>query len=118
MLIAVRRAECIVLAAVLGVSHVLAAEPARAQPHQSQESFGAAIRNDSTSPSYVLITVVDDTTGQARTGCTSHVFHFSSRGTLQPTGPDSARDARACALIERGLSVRMADLTANLLLEP
>ncbi len=171
---------------VLGGCQVLAAPPAApSQPQQSPESFAAAIRDHSSSPVYVLITVVDDTTGQARTGCTkanflvgaiqreyglagdaaadanarnmalantSHVFHFSrpealanvafrysphemevarqliqpltdeqlgegfsARGELQGTS-DAAQDARACALIERGLSVRMADLTGKLLL--
>jgi hypothetical protein len=165
---------------------VAAPAPTQNQPRQSSESFAAAIRDDSTSPVYVLITVVDDTTGLARTGCTkgsfvlgaihmeyglaydaegvanarsmaltnaSHVFHFSKpealtnvafrysphdmemarqliqpltdqqlregfsvRGELQAFS-DAVQDARACALIERGLWVRMADRTGELLLD-
>jgi hypothetical protein len=41
---------------------------------------------------------------------------FSSRGELQ-TFSEAVKDARACALIERGLSVRMADMTGELLLD-
>ncbi len=154
-------------------------------PQQSAESFAAAIFERSMSPFYVLITVVDDTTGKARTGCTTanlllgaidmeyglasdaagiekernialstagHVFHFSKAealanvafrysphdmdvarqlirplsdqqlregfsdpGALQSTS-DATQDARACALIERGLTVRMADRTGRLIL--
>lgn len=40
------------------------------RPFQSQASFEAALRNTSTAPSYVLITVVDDRSGVERTGCT------------------------------------------------
>jgi hypothetical protein len=140
------------------------------------------------SPYYVLITVVDDTRSQSRTGCitsnlligaismeralpsdragfdtaqkvalanTRHVFHFSkssalanvafgysahdlevarrllvplsdeqlrqafSPGELQPSGwSDASRNARTCALIERGLSLKMADRSGGLLLDP
>jgi TonB family protein len=42
-----------------------------AQSLQSQAAFETAIRDKSTSPYVVLITVVDDRTGQANTGCTS-----------------------------------------------
>ena len=185
-LVTAGRATCFA-AAVLGTCHVLA-EPAleQSRPHQSPESFSAAIRDNSTSPVYVLITVVDDTTGQARTGCNtanlllgaihmeygltydaaavanaqnmalanpSHVFHFSkpealtniafrysphdmevARQLIQPLNDQQLRegfsdrgelqvssfavqDARACALIERGLWVRMADRTGKLILD-
>jgi hypothetical protein len=183
---AARRATCVASAAVLGTCHVLAA-PAlvQNQPHQPPESFAAAIHDNSTSPVYVLITVVNDATGEARTGCntanlllgaihmeyglaydaaavanaqnmaltnTSHVFHFSkpealanvafryspddmaaARRLIEPLNDQQLRegfsdrgelqvsslavqDARACALIERGLWVRMADRTGKLLL--
>ena len=42
---------------------------AAAQAHQSQAAFETAIRDDSSSPYVVLMTVVDDRTGQASTGC-------------------------------------------------
>jgi hypothetical protein len=186
MLMAAGRATC-VAAAVFGACHVLAGPaPEQSPPHQSHENFSAAIRDNSTSPVYVLITVVDDTTGQARTGCNtanlllgaihdeygltydttavanaqnmaltnpSHVFHFSkaealaniafryspqemeqARQLIQPLNDQQLReafsergklqvntlavqDARACALIERGLRVRMADRSGKLLLE-
>jgi hypothetical protein len=41
-----------------------------AAPLQDQAQFQDAVRNTSTSPSYVLVTIVDDRSGQARTGCT------------------------------------------------
>ena len=40
-----------------------------AQARQSQAAFETAIRDKSTSPYIVLVTVVDDRTGQASTGC-------------------------------------------------
>jgi hypothetical protein len=40
-----------------------------ADPSQSQAAFEAAIQDHSTSPYIVLITVVDDWTGQTSTGC-------------------------------------------------
>ena len=40
-------------------------------PKQSQESFEAAVRNHSTAPPYVLITVVDARTESARSICTT-----------------------------------------------
>jgi hypothetical protein len=53
-----------VLGLTLGLpSAVLAA------PVQDQAQYKAAVRNTSTAPSYVLVTIVDDRTGQARTGC-------------------------------------------------
>jgi hypothetical protein len=45
-----------------------------AAPMQSQASFETAIGNHSMSPSYVLISVVDDNTGQSRTFCTTANF--------------------------------------------
>jgi len=187
ILMIVRRATLGGAAAIVSVCPVLA-EPLTEQqpPQQSSESFAAAFHDHSTSPVYVLITVVDDNTGQARTGCTeanfvlgaiqreyglgsgaeadtnerhmalantSHVFHFSkpealanvafrysphdmevARKLIQPMTEEQLRegfsdrgelqsvsvatkDARACALIERGLRVRMADLTGNLQLD-
>jgi len=171
-------------AALLGILPVLAAEP----PLQSAKSFEQAIRDHSTAQPYVLITVVEEKSGKAQTGCTkgaflvgaiatehnltrdkagfdlaesvalavpSHVYHFYNRaalenvslryspsdaeaarkqiraladeqlregfkvgGTLQPEGSIGVRDAMACALIERGYSVRMGDRTADLILEP
>ena len=186
-LVTAGRATC-VSAAALGTCPALAG-PAleQNQPHQSPESFSAAIRDNSTSPFYVLITVVDDTTGQARTDCntanlllgaihieygftydaaaianaqntalanTSHVFHFSKpealanvafrysphdmevarqliqpltdeqlrkafslRGELAETNSYAERDARACALVEHGLWVRIEDRSGELILD-
>lgn len=171
-------------AALLGIFPILAAEP----PRQSAQSFEQAIRDHSTAQPYVLITVVDDKSGKAQTGCTkgaflvgaiatehnltrdkagfdqaenvalavpSHVYHFYNRaalenvsfryspsdaeaarkqiqsltdqqlregfkvgGVLQPKRSIGVRDAVACALIERGYSVRMGDVPPDLMLEP
>jgi hypothetical protein len=48
------------------------AAPAAAEPAalQAQAQFEAAIRNRSTSPNLILLTVVDDRTGESWTGCT------------------------------------------------
>jgi hypothetical protein len=45
-----------------------------AQTRQSQAAFETAIRDSSTSPYVVLVTVVDGRTGQAGTGCTLAPF--------------------------------------------
>jgi hypothetical protein len=42
-----------------------------AQARQSQAAFETAIRDKSTSPYVVLVTVVDDRTGQVSAGCNS-----------------------------------------------
>lgn len=181
------RTTYVILAVALGASPVLAAQPAppaaEKPPTQSADSFATALRDDSTSPFYVLITVVDDATGQSRTRCTtanlllgaihiehglafnsegstnarsmalantSHVFHFSkpealanipmnysphdmeeARRLIQPLNDQqlherfsargdlqawdtATKSARACALVERGLSVRMEDRSGQL----
>jgi len=51
------------------LSLTLMAGTSAADPRQSQAAFEAAIRDRSTSPYIVLITVVDDRTGQTGTGC-------------------------------------------------
>jgi len=177
----------IIMAAVLGAGPALAGEaPAEKLPAQSSEHFATAIRDNTTSPYYVLITAVDDATGQSSTGCTtanlllgaihieyglaydrqgavnavnmaltnaSHIFHFSkpealanipfrysphdleeARRLIQPLNDQqlrerfaergdlqawatATRNARACALVERGLSVRIADRSGGLQLE-
>jgi len=53
---------------------LLSAQGAVALPVQDQIQYEAAIRNSSTSPSYVLVTVADDNNGQSRTGCTEANF--------------------------------------------
>ncbi|HEY4212800.1 MAG TPA: hypothetical protein VGM84_15060 [Steroidobacteraceae bacterium] len=184
MLATTMRATCV--ASVVALGYAATVLPAtRNAPYQSPESFEAAIRDESTSPVYVLITVVDDTSGRSKTGCTtgnlllgaihmqyglaydmagvasarnsaltntSHVFHFSKaealtnvafrysprdmevartrvrsmsdqrlreglgpRGELQSSS-DAEHDANACALVERGLWVRMADRSGELML--
>jgi len=45
-----------------------------AQTRQSQAAFETAIRDHSSSPYVILITVVDDRTGQSNTGCTLAPF--------------------------------------------
>jgi hypothetical protein len=45
-----------------------------ADPIQSQSDFEIAIRDNSTSPYIVLLTIVDDRTGESRTGCTEAHF--------------------------------------------
>jgi len=147
---------------------------------QSQASFEAAFRTISTSPQYVLMTAVDDKTGQARTFCTlssfllgaidregvgpavavarasrDHVFHFRQQAALDNIRPDYSADdlaavrerfatmstealaerysrvygppmlprnryprgAVACALIERGLSPHMEDLSGEVAID-
>ncbi|MFJ2988349.1 hypothetical protein ACIPF8_10810 [Collimonas sp. NPDC087041] len=159
-----------------------------AQSVQSRASYEAAIHNSSTSPSYVLITVVDARTESAQSTCTTanlligaihkeyglgydtegfsksdvialsnqtHVFRFTkqdalnnipftysngdlaaARAFLAPFSVaelkdkfsslyssqrlalnDFSRDAIACALIERGLSPKMADMSGQVFVQ-
>ncbi|SDX59035.1 hypothetical protein SAMN04515617_10533 [Collimonas sp. OK242] len=41
---------------------------------QSESSFKAAVENESTAPAYAMFTLIDDATGQARTGCNGTNF--------------------------------------------
>jgi hypothetical protein len=166
-------------------------EPAadEALAEQSRQSYEAAFRVISSSPPYVLITVIDDNTGKAQRTCTyanfllgaieleyglrergasgvmkstevvlqnrSHVFHFrnsealrnirvryseselsAARALLAPLPTDEltskfsslysdrrlnakgyAKDAIACALIERGLSPKSDDISGQVYIE-
>lgn len=115
------------------------------EPFQSQDRFATAIRDESTSPYFVLITVVDDRTGRTTTGCTTanfllgaihrendlgydsigvrkaqeialsnvaHVFHFSKQASLDNLAMnDKIQDEqKACAIIKKGQSARLADI--------
>jgi hypothetical protein len=66
-----------VLAAFLAfafVSFPIGRGAAETGPFQSQAEFEVAIRDDSTSPYLILLTVVDDRTGQSWTDCTLAPF--------------------------------------------
>jgi hypothetical protein len=86
------------------LSFGLAAATCRAQsatgaaPMQSQASFEKAIGNHSTSPSYVLISVVDDDTGQSRTFCTTANFLMGAIHREYGIGFGSGDIARADAI--------------------
>ncbi len=54
---------------IAGLLSIGLPEESAAQARQSQAAFETAIRDNSTSPYVVLITVVDDRTGQASSGC-------------------------------------------------
>jgi hypothetical protein len=157
-----------------------AAYAAQAGPVQSQASYEEALRNKTTSPSYVLIILAGDSEESKRPLCTysnflvgaimretgvdrpqaeqialdnrEHVFRFtkqdaldnlprrysdadladarallapfpvselqqafSSRGKPSPIPPNNVkREAIACALLERGLSPRAADISREI----
>jgi hypothetical protein len=56
------------------VSFPIGRGAAETGPIQSQAEFKVAIRDDSTSPYLILLTVVDDRTGQSWTDCTLAPF--------------------------------------------
>lgn len=60
-------------AALLFPSAAFSEKPATAAL-QAQPAFEMAIRDESSSPFIILLTVVDDRTGEARTGCTNANF--------------------------------------------
>lgn len=55
----------------LGMLYRLDAFAGDSAPVQSRQSYEAAIHNTSTSPSYVLISIIDSDTGQAKPVCTT-----------------------------------------------
>jgi TonB family protein len=59
---------------IVGLLSIALPEKPAAQARQSQAAFETAIRDRSTSPYIVLVTVVDDRTGQLSTGCNSVVL--------------------------------------------
>jgi hypothetical protein len=110
---------------------------------QPQDKFETAIRNASTTPSVILLTVVDDRTGQARTGCapaplllgaiaretgaardksidvalanSAHEFHFSRPDAL--ANIPFIKAPGVCAAIAQGRSAVMRDRTGDFFIE-
>jgi hypothetical protein len=106
---------------------------------QPQDKFEAAVRNTSSASSVILLTVVDDRTGQARTGCAmapfllgaitretgvpvdksadmalanpAHEFHFSRPEALANIPFIKAQGA--CAAVAQGRSVVMRDRSGD-----
>jgi hypothetical protein len=131
----VHRAYKTTLCAV-AIGFPILAEAAEIQP---QDKFETAIRNTSTSPSVILLTVVDDRTGQARSGCAlapfllgaitretgvsvdksinvaltnpAHEFHFSRPDALANIPFIDAPGV--CAATAQGRSVVMRDRTGD-----
>ena len=86
------RAVCRVGAAVFFTAFVSSAADG---PIQSQASFEAAVRNHSTAPPYVLITVVDEKAGKVRSGCTTVNAFMGAIHMEYGLGYDPAGEARA-----------------------
>ncbi|MDL2357239.1 MAG: hypothetical protein QFF03_18440 [Pseudomonadota bacterium] len=169
----------ILLLAACAPSHA-----APAEPQQARESYATAVRDQSTSPAWVLITLADDGEHASAKLCThgafligaimretdvgvaqarqlaldnqDHVFHFTkpaaldnlprrysefdlanARALLAPLSTPELqhafsslierpllvpnklpRAAIACALLERGLSPRTADISGQIYVEP
>jgi hypothetical protein len=82
----------------LSISPAAAERPARVE-HQLQRQFEAALENDSSSPSFILITVVDGRTGETRTGCTLAPFLVEAIILERGLGhsPESRARAKAVA---------------------
>jgi hypothetical protein len=122
--------------AILAALTVAFCDLALAEDGQPQDKFEAAIRNESSSPSVILLTVVDDRTGQARTGCAmapfllgalqretgattqkelegialanhAHLFHFKKQAALDNI--PFVEFSRVCAAVRQGHSVLMRD---------
>jgi TonB family protein len=113
------------------------------QPTQKQSQFEWAIRLQSSSPGFIMLTVVDDRTKHATTGCTiapsllgaimrehnlsgdaairialsnyDHVYHFSTQAALDNILPLS--DV-ACDAIKAGRTARMSDMTGRVRVGP
>ncbi|WP_161497239.1 energy transducer TonB [Bradyrhizobium nitroreducens] len=83
---------------ILLISH---ANDCAADPHQSHNDFVAAVRDGSSSPYLILLTTIDDRSGQAHTGCTPAPFligaiHIELWGRIDPrAAPDELKSRRA-----------------------
>src|SRR5580658_8126764 len=73
------------LLALIASALTVSAGAVETEPLQSQAQFEAAIRNTSTSPNFILLTVVDDRTGESTTGCTLAPFLLEALGFEHPT---------------------------------
>ncbi len=62
------------IAAVIGLTAVGGNAAAHVGFVQDQAQFRAAVENGSTSPSFVLVTILDGRSGKQRTGCTMAGF--------------------------------------------
>jgi hypothetical protein len=62
------------MAAIWGMAAIGSAAMAQHVFVQNQAQFRAALENTSTSPSFILITVIDGRSGARRTGCTTAGF--------------------------------------------
>lgn len=88
------RVRSVSIAIILGLSipSVARAEDVATRPYQSHAAFETAIRNRSTSPYVVLITVIDDRTGESQTGCTLAPFVVGAT-YIEKWGPMEGRPA-------------------------
>jgi hypothetical protein len=140
--VAIALVSWVVLAALTGALFQFVVREGQPQP---QDKFEAAIRNRSTSPSVILLTVVDDRTGRAQTGCamapfllgaieretgitsqkeleeialanTAHVFSFKKQEAIDNILP-FIQLPPMCAAVRRGLSVTMNDGSGKFMVE-
>jgi len=133
-----RTCQATLYAAVLGFT-----ASAEAAGIQHQDKFETAIRNMSSGPSIILLTVVDDRTRQSRTGCalapfllgaiqremgvskdkamdvalanSTHEFHFSKQDAIDNI-PFIKAPSGVCTAVEHDLSVVMRDRTGDFLI--
>lgn len=73
----------------------VSAAEAGQQPRQSDASYEAAIRNRSTSPSYVMVTVVDTEAGVTRPTCTEANFLLGAIHIERDIAYDREGEAKA-----------------------
>jgi len=83
------------LAVLAVVARAAPALCATAEPVQPAAGFAAAIGNVSASPSYVLVTVVDDTKAATKTGCILSPFLISAIEAQNGLAAGAANDAHA-----------------------
>ena len=129
-----------------GTAAAALAQPlADTDTRQSQVRFEQALKDGSTSPLFVAITVVNDGSGARRTGCwnanfltgalmrerdisffdardaalqdRTHVFHFSKLAALKNL-PDRAQSDLACTIIATGSAASTQDRTGEIVSVP
>jgi hypothetical protein len=87
---------------VVCLAAILPIAAGAAEPVQDQAHFESAIRNASTAPSFVLVTIVDDRTGEPRTGCVQAPFLLGAIHMEQDLPYDLPS-------IDRGLSIALSN---------
>ena len=103
-------AHALGLSAIFGFLAFVSAENAAAETVQSQPDFEIAVRETSTSPYIILLTVVDDRSGQSRTGCTQAPFLLGAI-TMEKLGGFGKTNAENIVKLQQAREIALNNAT-------